>query len=50
MRYKMLCFLDIKKTSFWNLGKKVGILGVGGEIAQKVTSFLVLQLSETDAN
>lgn len=33
VRYKMLRFLDIKKTPFWNLGKKV--LGVGGETAQK---------------
>lgn len=34
----MFCFLDIKKTPFWNLGKKV--LGVGEKYLKKGNQFL----------
>lgn len=38
----MLCFLDIKKTSLWNLGKKLGV----GEKELKKCS----QSAETDTH
>lgn len=48
--YKMLCFLDIKKISLWNLGKKVRVSGFGEKyLKKKAVSVWVLQLSQTEA-
>lgn len=48
--YKMLCVFDIKKISLRNLGKKGCVTGLGRNSSKKAVSFLVLQLSETNAN